>query len=169
MKPLPLLLAGLLLAALSGCGFHLRDALVLPEGMDQVRVESRDPYSALASSLERSLGHAGAVIAGDDDSPAAALEIRSERWASTPLSVDQFGRAQEYTLRYAVVFALRSADGEVVVPQQAVEMSRDFISPPTDSTGTETERELLVREMRREMTASILRRIDAAVRGRPPQ
>ena len=170
MNRLPLL-AVLLVLVLSGCGFHLRDALVLPENIDRIKVESRDPYSALVSSLERSIARAGAAVVAADGSAearsAATLRISSERWASTPLSVDQFGRAQEYTLRYAVVFSLLSAEGDVVVPQQAVEMSRDYISSPTESTGTDTERELLTREMQREMTASILRRIDATVRGRP--
>ncbi len=159
-------LTALLLAfGLTACGFHLRDALVLPDDLGQVKVTARDPYSPLATSLERALERAGANVAdAETERRVATLALRSERWASTPLSLDQFGRAQEFTLRYAVVFALVDANGDEVVPQQAVEMSRDYISVPTDSTGTDTERELLAREMQREMTASILRRIDAATR-----
>ncbi|WP_202844093.1 LPS assembly lipoprotein LptE [Luteimonas saliphila] len=154
-----------LAVGLSACGFHLRDALVLPDDMGQVRITARDPYSPLAQSLERALERAGARVAdAGTEGRLATLAIRSERWASTPLSIDQFGRAQEYTLRYAVVFALIDANGDEIVPQQAVELSRDYISVPTDSTGTDTERELLGRELEREMSASILRRIDAATR-----
>ena len=89
----------------------------------------------------------------------------AERWGNTPLSVDARGRAQEFSLRYAVVFELRGADGEILVPRQVVELSRDYVSPPTNSIGTDSEREILARELRREMGASILRRIDAAARG----
>lgn len=161
---LPACVAACLLL-LSACGFHLREALVLPPDLGQVRVTARDPYSPLTQSLERALDRAGASVAGSDTKGRlATLAIRSEHWASTPLSIDQFGRAQEYTLRYAVVFALTDANGDEIVPQQAVELSRDYISVPTDSTGTDTERELLGRELQREMTASILRRIDAATR-----
>ncbi|MBP6798749.1 MAG: hypothetical protein KA124_11690 [Luteimonas sp.] len=161
------LLPGLAAACLllSACGFHLRDALSLPPDLGPVRVTARDPYSPLRQSLERALGHAGATIAAtDDESGLATLAVRSEHWASTPLSLDQFGRAQEYTLRYAVVFSMSDASGDVLVPQQAVELSREYISVPSDSTGTDTERELLARELQREMAASILRRIDAATR-----
>ena len=77
---------------------------------------------------------------------------------------DQFGRAQEYTLRYAVVCAMSDGNGDVLVPQQSVELSREYVSVPSDSTGSDTEAELLARELQREMTASILRRIDAATR-----
>lgn len=162
--PSACLLAGLFALMLSACGFHLRDALKLPPDLGQVRVVARDPYSALAQSLTNSLQRAGATMASEDADDAAVLRILSEKWASTPISVDQFGRAQEYTLRYAAVFRLERADGNIVVPQQAVELSRDYVSAPATSAGTESEREILARELQREMAASILRRIDAATR-----
>lgn len=155
----------LLVVVLSGCGFHLRNALVLPDDLGPVRVEVGDPYSPLADSLERGLLHAGAVSAPAGAEGVAVLDLVSERWGNTPLSVDARGRAQEFTLRYAVVFELRAADDSLLVPRQVVELSRDYVSPPTNSIGTDSERELLARELRREMSAAILRRIDAAARG----
>ena len=150
---------------LSACGFQLRDALVLPSDLGPVRVEADDPYSPLADSLERALQRAGATVVALDAGDVAVLDVVSERWADTPLSVDAQGRAQEFTLRYAVVFEMRAADGELLVPRQAVELSRDYVSPPANAIGTDSEREILARELRREMGASVLRRIDAAARG----
>ena len=98
------------------------------------------------------------------DADVATLDIVSERWADTPISIDQFGRSQEFTLRYAVIFNLQRADGADLVPQQAIELSRDYISVPTRSAGTEGEREILARELRREMVSAVLRRIDAVSR-----
>lgn len=165
MKNLRTVLVLSLLLALTGCGFHLRSALVLPPDLGPVAVTARDPYSALADSLARSLDRAGATpaAAGAGDT-ATKLEILSEKWADLPISVDTLGRAQEYSLRYAVVFRLRKADDTMVVPQQAVELSRDYIAPAGDAIGRNSERELLVSEMRRDMNAAILRRIDAALR-----
>ncbi|MFL6591744.1 MAG: LPS assembly lipoprotein LptE [Luteimonas sp.] len=174
----------LLLLTLGGCGFHLRNALALPSDLGPLRVVSRDRYSSLGESLSEALARAGAVpapelppptgdttaAAGGDDAAVhfATLRIRSERWGTTPLSVNQRGRAQEFTLRYAVVFNLTRADGSELVPEQVIELARDYISVPTNSSGTEGEREILAREMRREMVASILRRIDAASRAPAP-
>jgi LPS-assembly lipoprotein len=149
---------------LSACGFHLRNALALPGDLGPVRVSSPDPYSPLAQSLSQALGRAGATPAADGATDAATLQIVSERWANSPLSVDQAGRAQEYSLRYAVIFRLRRADGTDLVPQQVIELSRDYISVPTNSSGTEGEQEILGRELRRDMVSSILLRIDAASR-----
>lgn len=157
-------LAILLLLGLAACGFHLRDALLLPPDLGPVRVAARNPDSALALALEQALARAGATMAADDATDVATLNLVGERWGNTPISVDQFGRAQEFTLRYAAIFSLSRADGSELVPQQAIELSRDYISVATRSEGTEGEREILSREMRRDMVASILRRIDAVSR-----
>jgi len=162
LRPLVLVLLAL---ALSACGFHLRDALLLPQDLGPLRVVSPDPYSPLAQSLSEALARAGAKPAAEGATgDVATLRVVSERWGNTPLSVDQFGRAQEYTLRYAVIFRLNRADGSDLVPQQAIELSRDYIFVPTNASGAEGEREILTKELRREMVASILRRIDAASR-----
>lgn len=153
-----------LLLPLAGCGFHLRNALVLPADIGPLAVTARDPYSPLGDSLARAMERAGATPAAAGAEGATTLEVLSEKWNDLPLSIDTAGRAQEFSLRYAVVFRLRHADGTDVVPQQAVELSRDYIAPPADSIGRNSERELLVEEMRKDMSAAILRRIDAALR-----
>lgn len=171
---LPFLVVALVF--LAGCGFHLRNRIALPSDLGPVRVVAASTsYSALVTSLSRGLQGAGATLAspiGEDrtaatDRQVATLRILSERWGDLPIAVDQFGRAQEFSLRYAVVFAFTKADGTDLVPQQVVELSRDYVSPPQDATGTATEREVLADELRREMSASILRRIDGVVRSGP--
>lgn len=166
------LLAACLLPVLAGCGFHLRNALLLPPDLGPLQVVGRDPHSQLVKDLTQAMERAGAQIARDGQPvPAdgtapqiARLQIVSERWGSLPLSVDSQGRAQEYTLRYAVIFRLRRADGTDLVPQQVQELSRDYIASPSVAAGTESEREILEGELRRAMANSILRRIDAVSR-----
>ncbi len=160
------LLAIALAAGLSGCGFHLRNSLTLPADTPAVMVQSSTRYSELVKLLERGLRASGAEVASADDKveSAARLQIRSERWGDLPIAIDAQGRAQEYSLRYATVFVFHRADGSVLVPEQVIELSRDYISQPVDVTGTTTEREILADELRREMSASILRRIDSVIR-----
>ncbi len=166
------LFALVLAATLAGCGFHLRNKLTLPDDTPAVKVESSVRYSELVKLLERGMRAAGTTVvsadAGSGDSQAeekfARLQVRSERWGDLPIAIDAQGRAQEYSLRYAVVFVFYRHDGSVLVPEQVIELSRDYVSPPVDATGTTTEREILAEELRREMSASILRRIDSVVR-----
>jgi LPS-assembly lipoprotein len=153
---------------LGGCGFHLRGKLVLPADLPEVKITSSSPYSELVKLLDRGLRASGVQVTEDEDPANDAryshLQVLSERWGDLPIAIDAEGRAQEYSLRYAVVFVLRRPDGTAFVPQQVIELSRDYLSPPTDSTGTATERELLADELRRDMSASILRRIDSVAR-----
>ena len=163
-------LLALLALALAGCGFHLRDKLALPEDTPPVHVVSTTPFSELVTTLERNLHNAGAGVVtreqlqADPTRAVARLDILSERWGDLPIAIDAHGRAQEFSLRYAAIFSFRLADGTELVPQQVVELSRDYVSPPEDATGTSTEREILADELRREMAASIMRRIDSVVR-----
>ena len=165
-------LLALLVLAVAGCGFHLRDKLALPEDTPPVHVVSTTPFSELVTTLERNLRNAGASVTtreqmlAEPDARVVRLEILSERWGDLPIAIDAHGRAQEFSLRYATIFSFRLADGTELVPQQVVELSRDYVSPPEDATGTSTEREILADELRREMAASILRRIDGVVRTR---
>ena len=163
MKKLIIPVLALLLA---GCGFHLRNALTLPPDLGPVLVVSPDPYSPLAESLAQALTRAGVAAPADPATAegVATLEIISERWGDSPIALDNLGRAQEFSLRYATEFALRDAGGRDVVPQQTIELSRDYVAPAADAIGKASERELLSRELRREMNAAILRRIGAASR-----
>lgn len=165
-SPFPAAAAWLALVVcfLAGCGFHLRDALVLPPDIGPLRVVARDGNSELVQGLRDALRRAGASLADPANEEAATLQVVSERWGNTPISIDPFGRSQEFTLRYAVIFRLQREDGTDLVPQQAIELSRDYISVPTRSEGTEAEREILARELRREMLSAVLRRIDAVSR-----
>jgi LPS-assembly lipoprotein len=164
-SPLRLLAACLLGVVLTACGFHLRNKIALPADLGPVKVTSTTQYSPLADAVARGLQQAGAVAADATATDVASLDILSERWGDLPIAMDDRGRAQEFSLRYAAVFVFRRADGTELVPQQVVELSRDYVSPPENVTGTTTEREILANELRREMAASILRRIDGVILG----
>ena len=165
--PHSFVLAIALTLGLSACGFHLRNALSLPADTPAVKVRSAAPYSELVKLLNRGLQASGATLAAPDAKTGfATLQVLSERWGDLPIAIDAQGRAQEYSLRYAVIFTLLRADGSVLVPQQVIELSRDYVSPPEDATGTATEREILADELRRDMSSSILRRIDSVVRAK---
>jgi hypothetical protein len=80
MRPIPTSVRFACLAALvflcSACGFHLRNALSIPQDLMPVRVVAPDPYSPLAESLADSMTRAGATPASSDALvPATTLTI----------------------------------------------------------------------------------------------
>ena len=155
-----LLLAGLLAA----CGFQPRGALPIPADLGPVRVETSDPYSPLAQELARALTRAGAEAASEDATSPARLRVISESWGTRPLSVDERAQVREYATLYRVEFELVGADGKERVPRQSVELSRDYVYDNLASAGTPAEQALVQEELRRDMTAAVLRRLDAALR-----
>jgi len=159
-------LASFLMALLAGCGFHPRAQLQVPNSVGPMRVETADAYSPLALGLADALARAGAAAPADGQ-PAATLKITRERWSTAPLSVDQFAQVREYLTRYRVEFALESAQGELLLPAQSIELSREYTYDANASAGSPAEQELIQRELRRDMEAAILRRLDVALRPTP--
>lgn len=154
-------------AALSACGFHPRAMIDLPATLGPVTVvESTDSFSPLGLELANALTRAGATAAVSGQ-PSASLKITAENWQTAPLSVDQFAQVREYVTRYKVSFALQSADGKPLIEPQDIELSREYTYDQNASAGSPAEQELIQRELRRDMEAAILRRLDVALRRQP--
>ena len=158
----PLLLI-CLLAVLSACGFHPRARLALADELGPVKVVTSDPYSPLAYGLATALERAGAEPA-DAAADASTLYVRAERLETRPLSVDRQAQVREYESRYVVKFELRDAAGKVRVPLQEIALSREYTYDALAPGGSPQEQELLQAELRRDMQAAILRRIDVVLR-----
>ena len=72
--------------------------------------------------------------------------------------------AKERRFPNRVRFDLVGADGAVRVPAQDVELSREYTYDSVASAGSPAEQTLIQDELRREMQAAILRRLDAVLR-----
>ena len=157
-------LVPVLVAALAvGCGFAPRGALKVPEGFGAIAVTAADPYSPLADDLRRSLQRAGAATTASAEG-AAQLAITAETWETRPISVDAFVAVREIETRYRVTFDLVDAAGTKRLEQQTVELTRDFVYEAAESFGNPGEQEIVQQELRRDMQAAILRRVDLALR-----
>lgn len=153
------------LLLLTACGFHPRAQLELPASIGPVAVQTADPYSPLGLELATALERAG-VAAAVEGQPSAALRIGAENWRTVPLSVDQFARVREYVTRYRVDFDVTDATGASLVPNQSIELSREYSYDINASAGSPAEQELIQRELRRDMQAAILRRLDIVLRAK---
>jgi LPS-assembly lipoprotein len=161
MHRIPTVLALALL--MSACGFQPRRALELPDSLMPVRVQSGDAYSPLAASLERSFERVGAVTERPD-AARSTLRIHAEQWSEGPVSTDASARIQEYVTRLAVEFDMADAGGATRVPRQRIELSREYSFDAARSFGTPSEQAVIRDELRRDMAAAILRRVDIALR-----
>ena len=164
---LRLTVAALLMLALSACGFHPRTHTVLPIKLGPTRVLVPDTGSSLGEDLARALDRAGVPAAAETDTAATVLRVVREGWETQPVAVDQFAQAREYVTRYRVDFALLGPDGKPLMEPQQLEVSREYSFDANAAAGSPAEAELIRRELRREMEAAILRRIEYALRAKP--
>jgi outer membrane lipopolysaccharide assembly protein LptE/RlpB len=153
----------ILTACLSACGFQPRGSFPIPDSVGTVQVSNADTYSALTVGLQSAINRANPKHA-KDGSTSAMLTIHSEKWSNTPLAIDQFAQVREYISRYSVEFDLLAADGSVLVERQKLELSREYTYDIKVAVGNPAEQEVIQRELRRDMQAAIVRRLDIVLR-----
>jgi outer membrane lipopolysaccharide assembly protein LptE/RlpB len=156
-----IIILSVLLIGLSACGFHPRGSFAIPESIGAVQVVNADTYSALTDGLQSAVDRANAHKAG---AGAAILKIHSEKWDTKPLAIDKFAQVREYITRYKVDFDLTAADGSILLEKQTMELSREYTYDINVAVGNPAEQEVIQRELRRDMQAAIIRRMDIVLR-----
>lgn len=148
---------------LGACGFHPRAQLLIPAEYGAMRVDTGDPYDPLALGLTRALERSGNRIAATGET-ATVLKVSSQTWDTSPISVDQFAQVREYATRFRVEFVLVGADEKPMGEPQRIELTREYSFDQNASAGSPAEQELIRKELRRDMEAAILRRVDVLLR-----
>ena len=132
-SPLRLLLALIIAAALSGCGFHLRGA-----GSGNL------PYKAMYIALPDT---------------AAVFQQLSDNRLKSILSVNAQGRVSEYRLQLTYTFRIVNQKGQVLVPPNEVAITRDVSYDDSNILAKESEENLLWRDMTGDLVNQIMRRL----------
>lgn len=150
----------LVLLSLGACGFHLREAIALPDAMQELRIEVADPFSPMGQELGRALQGIGAELHDDAASKVTVLRVLGDSLNTLPLSVGGSARVQEYQVVHRVEFEVLDKDGKVLLPRESIERRRDYRFDASQALGAAAEDELARRELRRETLAALLRRIE---------
>lgn len=161
MKFHRLLAIAIFTLAITACGFHLREEVRLPSGMQRLVIQGADSFSPLGRDLRKALTRAGAQVVEGSAEHSAVLRIGSNTFKTDVLSVGGNARANEYTIRYHVEFDVVDASGKSLLPMQTIELSRDFTFDASQALGIAAEQDLLTKELQSDMVQTILRRLDA--------
>jgi outer membrane lipopolysaccharide assembly protein LptE/RlpB len=161
-----IILISVMLISLSACGFQPRANLAIPDSIGSVKVINNDSYSPLTNDLQKAIARASNKGTADAAN-AATLRVHSESWLTTPLAIDQFAQVREYITRYRVEFELTAADGSSLLNKEGLELSREYTYDINVAIGNPAEQEVIQRELRRDMQAAIIRRLDIALRAKP--
>ncbi len=152
------------LAALGACGFHLRGDIRLSPSLTRVHVTSSDPGGALKANIEDILRRSGATIEVNVGAGVAEIAMTGVSSTTQVGSVGTNARVNEFIMIYHVDLEITDGTGKVVVPKQPIEQNRRFTFDQTQAVGTGAEQDQIQREMVREMTQAIVRKIDVIER-----
>ncbi len=148
-----------LLLTLTACGFHLRGSVEIPPYLKTLQLQDASPATRIAPALERALRDEGVTITDDAAQVNAVLRLHSESFSRRVQAVDASGKAQEYGLRYAVVFSVLGPDGTAWLSNATVSSARDLRFDEGAVLGAGGEQAQLQAEMRAEVLRSILRQL----------
>jgi len=157
--PFRLLLAVILAAVLTGCGFHLRGTL-----------SGNLPYKTMYISLpetaevnvwlQRYIRASGSTEIVDDAKTADAIfqQVADSR-QKTILSVNAQGRVRGYRLQLNYTFRVVNTKGQVLVRDNEVSLSRDITYDDSNVLAKDLEEGLLWRDMNNDLVNQIMRRL----------
>ncbi len=160
------LLPALLLALAPGCGYQLRGMDGAAPGLRDLRLRMPQSEPGFEDLLRRRLESAGITLHAAADPAAQAhplLSIGGETFSGRPASTTVLARAAQVTLRLSLRIQL-VAGGQTLIDGENLSVERTYYQDLRNIAGNREEAELLRSEMRQELAARILRRIEAAGR-----
>ncbi len=146
----------------SGCGFHLRGSMLLPDNVDTVHL--RVANIELAEELELLLEASDASIVPTGEDADLTLIVTPEQLDRRLLAVDsRTGKAVEFELTYATSFQVLGKQRQTLMAAQKLFLSRDLVFDPEAVIGSSREEEIIYLEMRRDAARQILTRLQSTL------
>jgi len=97
----------------------------------------------------------------DREKAGLIVHIKSETRSQRVLAVDQDGKALAYELHYLVRFDAATKDGSAKVPEQRMDLIRNFDNPDVEVLGKQLESELIYEDLATDAAQRILIRLRA--------
>jgi LPS-assembly lipoprotein len=144
---------------LSACGFHLQRGAVLAAPLQRLYVQSPDPYGILSRALVQYLKMSKVQLTSYAATADTVLVILQDRSSQTLLSVSGTTQTRQYNLKITVVFELRNASGQTLVPPQTLTEERAMTVQQNQILGSSNEASLYYQQMRRSIAYAILNRL----------
>ena len=156
------LLLGLLVALLAGCGFHLRGTdLTSNLVASKVQVVGG---GGTAQQLRRALQNApGVALIDTPETGALQIDIQQEGSQQQVLTLNSLGRVGEYRLYYTVQFRARQ-NNDTVLESSVLSLYRDYTYDDSNVLGKDNEANTLIANMQQDAALQVLRRVNTAMR-----
>jgi len=157
----------ILAIALGGCGFQLRGQIDLPDSMRLISVTSPDDTTDFVRELSAQLRANGVQLTDGTAPKASTLRIKRERVYREALTISQDARVREYILYLEVQFDFVDAEGQPIIRNEVIRLSRDYRFNEQAILGSSREEEILAQDLTRALASIIVRQLASRL-GIPP-
>jgi LPS-assembly lipoprotein len=149
---------GSLCLAPLGCGFRLRGVVEIPDALNPVYVQP-GAGSPVANALLEQLAGSQVVVAPTAATANLIVRILGEQRYSRVVAVDSSGRVLAYELHYLVRYDAIAPDGTQKVPEQRLDLMRNFDNPDVEVLGKQLEEAMIYEDFARDAADRILMRL----------
>lgn len=151
----------LAIAAIAGCGFHLRgeESLKLPARLSPMHLSGIRSDDPLRGELTAALGEAGVTVTPSREAAQSFLVLSGRENRRRVLAVNAQGRAIEYEMVEAVTFELLDRERNVLLSEFPVSSENRYTDPVGDPLGKAGEQQLLRNSARRDTVQQIMVRL----------
>jgi LPS-assembly lipoprotein len=154
------ILAILFSSLVTGCGFHMAGKGTYSSELSNTHIQGPASSRELLLLLEKRL-RSNQINVVEDDTATAIIRILDEVRDKTTLSVDTQGKAREYELFLQVTYEVKRPDNTTLLPQETIDINRDFVFNKADLLGTNEEENELYNEMRNDAAKLIVYKLQA--------
>lgn len=158
------IIVSLLVLTLSACGWHLRgsaageDKLAMTRPLDLVIV-TKDDHSPLMNALRQSLRGYKINEINAANATSLTLNVNPEILDKRTAGVGSDALTSAYEIILRVDYSISNANGVITPLETSARTSRTYNYNVNNANSAAQEEEIVMREMRRELANSILRRV----------
>ena len=141
----------------SGCGFHLRGQILLPDVMAEPHLDGND--SEVIRRLEEALRSHGASPVANAAGSSSVIELLRVAYLREVGTIDLRGTVTGYVLKYEVVYRVLGPDLNVLVDDTRITLIRNLDYDRGQVLQLERDEALLRKELLDEVVKRILTRL----------
>jgi len=150
---------------LGACGYHLRGAVDLPEGLKSAYLDGAS--MPLREQFRKALRSSSGQLAGTPSDAGVIIRIFGEQLSQRVLSLSARGRSNELELYYRLEYELLGTDNTVLMARQPVEIKREYFNNQQAIIAKDNEETVIRNEMYQQAVRAIIDRARVGLAANP--
>lgn len=145
----------------SGCGYHLRGSIDVPESLKHVYVFGAS--TSLHTEMEEILKASKAKLTASPNDAGVVIKVLKEELTNRVLSIGSTGKSSESELNYYLRFQFYDSKENPLMDEQTIELAREYFNDQTAVLAKSNEEQLIRKEIYKQTARMLMARARVAV------